>query len=152
MFQISFKCFLVVNNNRSQQNKMCSLGWYLDKIEDCVLLISILFDPDKTKVGEGAQDGLILSTIRSLSDSVCGLKIMGQMLISWESSHQSVQFSRSVVSDSLGPRGLYRARLPCPSPTPGACSDSCPSTRWPSNHLFPSLHDWGHGSDALLKS
>ena len=42
----------------------------------------------------------------------------------------SVQFSRSVVSDSLLPHGLQHARLPCPSPTPGACSNSCPSSRW----------------------
>ena len=38
----------------------------------------------------------------------------------------SVQFSHSVVSDSLQPHGLQHARLPCPSPTPGACSNSCP--------------------------
>ena len=37
-----------------------------------------------------------------------------------------VQFSRSVVSDSLRLRGLQQARLPCPSSTPWACSDSCP--------------------------
>ena len=42
----------------------------------------------------------------------------------------SFQFSRSVVSDSLRPHGLQHARLPCPSPTPGACSNSCPSSRW----------------------
>ena len=36
----------------------------------------------------------------------------------------------SVVSDSLQPYGLQHARLPCPSPTPGACSHSCPSSRW----------------------
>ena len=41
----------------------------------------------------------------------------------------SVQFSCSVVSDSLQPHGLQHARLPCPSPTPGACSNSCPSSR-----------------------
>ena len=40
-----------------------------------------------------------------------------------------VQFSRSVMSDSLGPRGLQDAGLPCPSPTPGACSNSCPSNQ-----------------------
>ena len=40
----------------------------------------------------------------------------------------SVQFSRSVVSDSLQPHGLQYARPPCPSPTPGACSNSCPSS------------------------
>ena len=39
----------------------------------------------------------------------------------------SVQFSRSVVSDSLLPYGLQHTRLPCPSPTPRACSNSCPS-------------------------
>ena len=42
----------------------------------------------------------------------------------------SVQFSHSVVSDSLRPHGLQHARLPCPSPIPGACSNSCPSNRW----------------------
>ena len=38
--------------------------------------------------------------------------------------------SRSVLSDSLRPHGLQHARLPYPSPTPGACSDLCPSSRW----------------------
>ena len=42
----------------------------------------------------------------------------------------SFQFSRSVVSDSLRPHGLQHARPPCPSPTPGACSNSCPLIRW----------------------
>ena len=36
----------------------------------------------------------------------------------------------SVMSDSLRPHGLQHARLPCPSPTPGACSNSCPSSQW----------------------
>ena len=39
-------------------------------------------------------------------------------------------FSRSVVSDSLWPYGLQHARLPCPSPSPGACSNSCPLSQW----------------------
>ena len=34
------------------------------------------------------------------------------------------------MSDSLRPNGLQHARLPCPSPTPGACSNSCPWSRW----------------------
>ena len=41
----------------------------------------------------------------------------------------SVQFSRSVVSNSLWPHGLQYARLPCSSPTPGAHSNSCPLSR-----------------------
>ena len=44
--------------------------------------------------------------------------------------HISVQFRRSVMSDSLWPHGLQHARLPCPSPTPGACSNLCPSSQW----------------------
>ena len=42
----------------------------------------------------------------------------------------SVQFSHSVVSDSLWPHGLKHARPPCPSPTPGVYSNSCPLSRW----------------------
>ena len=42
----------------------------------------------------------------------------------------SVQFSRSVVSYSLRPHGLQHIRLPCPSPTPRACSNSCPLSQW----------------------
>ena len=42
----------------------------------------------------------------------------------------SVLFSCSVTSDSLQPHGLQHAMLPYPSPTPGACSNSCPSRRW----------------------
>ena len=45
-------------------------------------------------------------------------------------SFSSVQFSCSVVSCSLRPHGLQHARPPCPSPTPGACSNSCPLSRW----------------------
>ena len=39
-------------------------------------------------------------------------------------------FSHSAVSDSLWPHGLQHARLPCPSPTLRACSNSCPSSQW----------------------
>ena len=42
----------------------------------------------------------------------------------------SVQFSHSLVSNTLKPHGLQHARLPCPSPTPGICSNSSPSSRW----------------------
>ena len=43
----------------------------------------------------------------------------------------SVQLSHSVVSDSLRPHRLQHAKLPCTSPTPRVCSNSCPS-----NHLI----------------
>ena len=41
----------------------------------------------------------------------------------------SVQFSRSVVSDSLQPHESQHTRPPCPSPTPGVHSDSCPPSQ-----------------------
>ena len=41
-----------------------------------------------------------------------------------------VQFSHSVISDSLWPHELQHTRPPCPSPTPGVHSHSCPSSRW----------------------
>ena len=42
----------------------------------------------------------------------------------------SVQFSCSVMSDSLQPHRLQHARFLCPLPTPGACSNSWPSSQW----------------------
>ena len=42
----------------------------------------------------------------------------------------SVQFSHSVVFESLQPHGLQRARLTCPSAMPGACSNPCPLSWW----------------------
>ena len=65
------------------------------------------------------------TTLREIKFSECDL-----------GSTSSVQFSCSVVSDSLRPHGLQHARPPCPSPAPGACSNSCPSMVIPSNHLI----------------
>ena len=42
----------------------------------------------------------------------------------------TVQFSRSVMSNSLRPCGLPHARPPCPSPAPGVYSNSCPQSQW----------------------
>ena len=47
----------------------------------------------------------------------------------WVVTWSSLLLSRSVVSDSLRPHGLLYARLPCPSPTHGDCSNSCPSSQ-----------------------
>ena len=45
-------------------------------------------------------------------------------------NYNSVQFSCSVLSDSLRSPGLQHARPPCPSPTPGVYSNSYPSSQW----------------------
>jgi len=53
-----------------------------------------------------------------------------QYMQSWHTHHLSVQFSHSVVSDSLRPHELQHARPPCPSPSPGVHSNSHPSSQW----------------------
>ena len=45
-------------------------------------------------------------------------------------AYSPIQFSCSVVSNSLRPHESQHARPPCPSPTPGVHSNSCPSSRW----------------------
>ena len=52
--------------------------------------------------------------------------------MSWCQLHSnlSVQFSHSIVSNSLQSHGLQHARPPCPPPAPGVYSNSCPSSRW----------------------
>ena len=51
----------------------------------------------------------------------------------------SVQFSRSVVSDSLWPHESQHASPPCPSPTLRVYSNSCPSSRWYHPAILPSI-------------
>ena len=51
----------------------------------------------------------------------------------------SVQFSHSVMSHSLQLHGLQHAMLPCPSPTPGACSNSYPSSQWCHSNISSSV-------------
>ena len=57
-----------------------------------------------------------------LQESLCTMVQAGHF--------RSVQFSRSVVSDSLRPHELQHTRPPCPSPTPGVHSNSRPSSQW----------------------
>ena len=58
------------------------------------------------------------------------LSILETFFITAKPINLSVQFSHSVVSNSLWPDGLQHARLPYPSPTPRAYSNSCPSSQW----------------------
>ena len=64
---------------------------------------------------------------KNLSAEHWKLQSLGEL---GDDNDQSVQFSRSVMSDSLQPHGLQHARLSCPSPTPGAYSNSCLSSQW----------------------
>ena len=84
------------------------------------------------------------SCIQNTEDAICNISMStmpvettwvavgGQCVYVNKSGHQfsSVQFSRSVVSDSLWPHESQHARPPCPSPTPGVHRDSRPSSQW----------------------
>ena len=48
----------------------------------------------------------------------------------WSPGMKLLLFSHSVMFDSLRPHGLQHARLLCPLPSPGVCSNSCPLSRW----------------------
>ena len=62
--------------------------------------------------------------------SLEGYSLWGHKSVRYDLETQSVQFSHSVVSDSLQPHESQHARPPCPSPTPGVHSDSRPSSQW----------------------
>ena len=57
---------------------------------------------------------------------------------------RSVQFSHSVVSDSLQPHESQHARPPCSSPSPGVHSDSCPSSQWCHPPISSSVIPFSH--------
>ena len=63
-------------------------------------------------------------------DGDCIQEIKGLLLFGRTAMTNLVQFSRSVVSNSLWPHGLQHSWLSCPSPTPVAYSNSCPSNKW----------------------
>ena len=65
-----------------------------------------------------------------LQHSVLYFTMMYGGLVRCISRFSSVQLSSSVMSDSLRLHGQQPTRPPCPSPTPGACSNSCPLSRW----------------------
>ena len=67
-------------------------------------------------------------------------------------SISSVQFSRSVVSSSLQPHESQHARPPCPSPTPGVHSDSCPSSQWCHLAISSSVVPFSSCPQSLLAS
>ena len=81
--------------------------------------------PSATKVGDLCSIQYLMLLFHTES-VITSLTLKKRSLL-----YQSVsQFSGSVVSNSLRPHGLQHTRLPCPSPTPGLYSDSCPLSRW----------------------
>ena len=83
-----------------------------------------LWSPEKICLSYHSLKVLLSLTSRKL-------RILTHQVPSLESPQLgSVHFSRSDVSDSLRPHESQHTRPPCPSPTPGVYTNSCPSSRW----------------------
>ena len=78
------------------------------------------------KASGGAR--ILVDLFKILKDEVIKVKLLifQQIGKTQQWLQDSVQFSHSVVSDFLRPHGLQHARAPCPSPSPGIYSNSCP--------------------------
>ena len=79
-------------------------------------------------------------TLEEIYQEYIGFK--WNVCIIYEILQNSVEFSHSVMSNSLRPHGLQHARPPFPLPTPGAYSNSCPlrTTIWPNNSITGDNH------------
>ena len=83
--------------------------------------------PRNTEIHENTNPGTLLEPSQN-PDGWCTVsvkQISMTILHNWQ-----VQFSRSVVSDSLWPHGLQHTSPSCPSPTPGVHPNPCPLSRW----------------------
>ena len=76
-----------------------------------------------------AVQGTLKSLLQHYSSKASILLCSSFFIVQLSHPYSSVQFSRSVVSDSLQPHESQHARPPCPSPTPGVHSDSRPSSQ-----------------------
>ena len=89
---------------------------------------NLRYTDDTTHMAESEEElKSPLMKVKDESEKV-GLKLSIQKT-KIMASDPSVQFSLSVMSDSLRPREPQHARPPCPSPTPGVHPDSCPSSQ-----------------------
>ena len=70
----------------------------------------------------------ILGSFKITANGDCSYEIKRCLLLERKVVTNLVQFSRSVLSNSLQPHESQHARPPCPSPSPGVHSDSCPSS------------------------
>ena len=85
--------------------------------------------------GEGSPDQSHPRVFQAIQQDRRFILTLGQLLCcpqvaDLQKADPSGQFSSIAQSDSLQPHGLQHAKLPCPSPTPRACSNSRPSNRW----------------------
>ena len=117
-----------------------TLDWKKHKLESRLQrnINNLRYADETTLIAESEEELKSLLIKMKEENEKVGLKLNIQktklmasgLITSWEVRFSSVQFSRSVVSDSLRPHKSQHARPPCPSPSPGVHSDSRPSSQW----------------------
>ena len=109
---------------KTEKNANWKNGFFMKKTQETeTTLINILREVRKDSVHK--------------TQTVYYFKIKWENQQSWQGGWRRTEefcflllFSHSVVSSALRPLRLQHARLPCPSPSPGACSNSCPLNQW----------------------
>ena len=89
---------------------------------------NLRYTDDTTLMAESEELKSLLMKVKEESEKVGLMLNIQKTKIMASSPITSVQFSRSVMSDSLQPHELQHTRPPCPSPTPGVHPNSCPSS------------------------
>jgi len=89
------------------------------------LMVQLSYPYMTTGKAIGLTRWTIVSKVMSLV-----FNMLSRFIIVFLPRISSVQFSHSDLSNSLWPHGLQHARPPCPSPTPGVFSNSCPLSQW----------------------
>ena len=115
---------------------LCPSTWLVWENIPCVLeknvyygfFLDVMSGAYQVSLFYGIIQGLCYFTdsLEDLSIGFSGVKVFYYYCVPLSCSFTSVQFSPSVMSDSLQPHGLQHARPPCPSPAPGVYSNSCP--------------------------
>ena len=108
-----------------------SQGCGFELLKTMSVFFSVLYWPRLKTIWKMAQRSLARAW--SMRDSLswhCPLSLMMACCCFSNMPSPSVQFSSSVVSDSLWSHELQHARPPCPSPTPRVYTNSCPLSQW----------------------
>ena len=117
---------------RSEElSRLEALNWDTQEINVHCVIIPNFWVVFYTVKGKACRHILIKCPYIQAGQSMFGrtMQIINCDYLSFMNT-SSVQFSRSVVSDSLRPHESQHVRPPCPSPTPGVHSDSHPSSQW----------------------
>ena len=83
---------------------------------------------NSTHLSQNSRVLVVRGSLQGTDDGSIGL---AKSFLTWKTwTNHLLLFSRSVMSNSLQTRGLQHVSLPCPSPSPRACSNSCPLRWW----------------------